>query len=299
MPVDLYIGGSEHAVLHLLYARFIHKAIRDLGLLKSNEPFNRLLTQGMVLNQGAKMSKSLGNTVDPEDLINRFGADTVRLFIMFAAPPEQSLEWSDSGVEGAHRFLKRLWAFCYEQHSKYLSISIDLINPIDLDQLDSKQRDVLRQLYEILEQINYDYERLQFNTVVSGCMKLLNVLMKSSEQENTERLVQTGISILLRLLAPIAPHITHQLWQDLHYPGMLLNTPWPISQSANLKIEHIELVVQINGKLRTRITVAADADKKTLENTAIHDSKVQMSIANKIIKKIIVVPGRLINIVTE
>jgi len=303
-PVDQYIGGVEHAVLHLLYARFIHKAIRDLGLLKSNEPFNRLLTQGMVLNQGAKMSKSLGNTVDPEALINRFGADTVRLFIMFAAPPEQSLEWSDSGVEGAHRFLKRLWAFCYEQHSNsnHLSMtidSIDSIDSIDLNQLDSKQRESLRQLYEILEQINYDYERLQFNTVVSGCMKLLNLLIKLSEQENTERLIQTGISILLRLLAPIAPHITHQLWQDLQYPGILLNAPWPVSQIAHLKIEHIELVVQINGKLRTRITVASDADKTTLENTAIYDSKVQTSIANKPIKKIIVVPGRLINIVTE
>jgi leucyl-tRNA synthetase len=299
VPVDQYIGGIEHAVLHLLYARFIHKTMRDIGLLASNEPFNRLLTQGMVLNKGAKMSKSLGNTVDPEALINRFGADTIRLFIMFASPPEQSLEWSDSGVEGAHRFLKRLWFFSYEQHASIRKLNANQSTAIDINQLDKKQREMLRQLYEILEQINHDYDRLQLNTVVSGCMKLLNLLIKLSEEDHVDQLIQTGLSILLRLLAPIAPHISHQLWQDLHYPGLLLNAAWPTSHRAALKIDHMNLVVQINGKLRTHITIDIDADKKTIENAATHDAKVQQSIADKAIKKIIIVPGRLINIVTE
>ncbi|MCE3237907.1 MAG: leuS [Gammaproteobacteria bacterium] len=299
VPVDQYIGGIEHAVLHLLYARFIHKTMRDIGLLASNEPFNRLLTQGMVLNKGAKMSKSLGNTVDPEALINRFGADTIRLFIMFASPPEQSLEWSDSGVEGAHRFLKRLWFFSYEQHASIRKLNANQSTAIDINQLDKKQREMLRQLYEILEQINHDYDRLQLNTVVSGCMKLLNLLIKLSEEDHVDQLIQTGLSILLRLLAPIAPHISHQLWQDLHYPGILLNAAWPTSHRAALKIDHMNLVVQINGKLRTHITIDIDADKKTIENAATHDAKVQQSIADKAIKKIIIVPGRLINIVTE
>jgi len=299
LPVDQYVGGVEHAVLHLLYARFIHKAIRDLGLLKSDEPFTRLLTQGMVLNQGAKMSKSLGNTVDPETLINRFGADTVRLFIIFAAPPEQSLEWSDSGVEGAHRFLKRLWAFSYEQHVCINQQNRQDANNIDLDNMDVKQREFLRQFYEILEQVNYDYARLQLNTVASGCMKLLNLLTKLVEEKNADSLVQEGMSILLRLLAPVAPHLTHYLWQELHYPGTLLNAPWPTSNIAALKMNQIELVVQINGKLRTRITIASDANEKAIQDAAISDAKVQHTIADKIVKKIITVPGRLVNIVTE
>lgn len=299
LPVDQYIGGVEHAVLHLLYSRFIHKTIRDLGLVQCDEPFTRLLTQGMVLNQGAKMSKSLGNTVDPELLINRFGADTVRVFIIFAAPPEQSLEWSDSGVEGAHRFLKRLWALCQEQQ-----VNIRLQNKrqtqlIDLETLDAKQRDFLRQIYEILKQTQHDYERLQLNTVVSGCMKLFNLLAKMAEEPNTEALLHDGIGILLRVLSPIAPHITHQLWQELHYTGAILDAPWPTSNVAALKMDHIELVVQINGKLRTRITVASDATEKSIQDTAINDAKVQQTLTEKTVKKIITVPGRLVNIVTE
>lgn len=300
LPVDQYVGGVEHAVLHLLYARFIHKAIRDLGLLKSDEPFARLLTQGMVLNQGAKMSKSLGNTVDPEALINRFGADTVRFFIIFAAPPEQSLEWSDSGVEGAHRFLKRLWTFSYEQHSRISQQNRQNAHGIDFENINVKQKEFLRQFYEVLEQINFDYERLQLNTVASGCMKLLNLLTKLVEEQNVDVLVQEGMSILLRLLAPIAPHLAHSLWQELHYSGTLLNAAWPTHHRiAALKMEQIELVVQINGKLRTRITIASDANEKTIQDVAISDAKVQHTIANKVVKKIITVPGRLVNIVTE
>lgn len=302
VPVDQYIGGVEHAVLHLLYARFIHKTLRDLDLLNSDEPFTRLLTQGHVLNQGIKMSKSKGNIVDPDTLIDRLGADTVRLFIIFAAPPEQNLEWSDSGVDGAHRFLKRLWAFGYEQREIISKQNHALkTEEIRWDTMDSKHREVLRQMYEILDQTKFDYERLQLNTVVSGCMKFLNILTKLPETENSNDhayIIYEGMSMLLRLLAPIAPHITHQLWHDLHYKGILLNAPWPKGNSAALKIDEIELVVQINGKLRTRITVPSDADENIIKNIATQDAKVQLTIANKEIKKIITVPGRLVNIVT-
>lgn len=301
-PVDQYIGGIEHAVMHLLYSRFIHKALRDEGLVNSDEPFTRLLTQGMVLNDGIKMSKSKGNTVDPQPLIERYGADTVRLFIIFASPPEQSLEWSDSGVEGAHRFLKRLWAFGFENRELITRENHDN-NTVDLENACHTQRDALRQLYEILEQTQFDYDRLQFNTVVSGCMKLLNLLTKipEADQDKTNikpSIIHEGMSILLRLLAPIAPHITHQLWQSLQYPGVLIDAPWPTINTHALKVDQIELVVQINGKLRTRITVQADADTKTIETIATTDAKVQQSIADKVIKKIITVPGRLVNIVT-
>jgi leucyl-tRNA synthetase len=300
LPVDQYIGGVEHAVLHLLYARFIYKAMRDMGLVQSSEPFLRLLTQGMVLNQGVKMSKSAGNVVDPEALIARLGADTVRVFTMFAAPPEQSMEWSDSGVEGSHRFLKRLWALGREQKATIQQQNqTNELDNIIVERLNAQERDFLRQLYEIAEQINYDYQRLQFNTVVSGCMKLLNILIKLAEEKQTGYLIHQGMSILLRFMAPLAPHITHQLWQDLHYPGTLLQAPWPTIHLAALAVDHIELVVQINGKLRTRITVPADANEKTIEQIAAADIKVQQTIASKNIKKMIVVPRRLVNIVTK
>jgi leucyl-tRNA synthetase len=308
VPVDQYIGGIEHAVMHLLYARFMHKLLRDEGLLNSDEPFMRLLTQGMVLNQGIKMSKSKGNTVDPKPLIDKYGADTVRLFTIFAAPPEQNLEWSDSGVEGAHRFLKRLWAFAFEhqdlirKENQALKNGSPTTKNIDWEKTSTTQRDVLRQVYEILEQAKYDYERQQFNTVVSGCMKLLNLLAKVPAVENdcidiNPFILHKGLSILLRLLAPIAPHITHQLWQDLHYEGLILNAPWPKASNAPLKIDQVALVVQTNGKLRSHIQVPTDADNKTIEEIALADQKVQQAIADKIIKKVIIVPGRLVNVV--
>lgn len=298
LPVDQYVGGIEHACMHLLYSRFIHKAMRDIGLVHFDEPFTRLLTQGMVLNQGAKMSKSKGNVVDPVSLIQKFGADTVRLFMIFAAPPEQSLEWSDSGVEGSYRFLKRLWTFAYENGETIRQPATQ----INWEDADPEQRNVLRQIYEILEQTRYDYERLQLNTVVSGCMKLLNLLVKiptasSPKTDMSAYILQQGTSILLRLLAPITPHITHQLWQELQFKGLILDAAWPEVDTSALKVDKIELVVQINGKLRSRITVPIHADTKTIETLATQDSKVQQTLANKNIKKIITVPGRLVNIV--
>jgi len=306
LPVDQYIGGIEHAVMHLLYARFIYKALRDEGLVNSNEPFTRLLTQGLVLNQGIKMSKSKGNVVDPQSLIERYGADTVRLFIMFASPPEQSMEWSDAGVEGAHRFLKRLWAFGYEHCDAIRKANLaqqDETASINWDQADPTQRDLMRQIYAVLEQTKYDYERQQYNTVVSGSMKILNLLNAVGPETDaahlqTQRyLLCKGMSILLRLLAPIAPHMTHQLWIDLHYKGLIIDATWPKSGLAALRSEQVHLIVQINGKVRSKILVPDNADSSTIEKIALGDAKVQQHMAGKEIKKIVSVPGKLINIV--
>lgn len=308
LPVDQYVGGIEHAVLHLLYARFFHKLMRDEGLLNSDEPFTRLLTQGMVLKDGSKMSKSVGNTVDPKALIDKYGADTVRLFIMFASPPEQSLEWSDSGVEGAHRFLKRLWSFGYEnkadiQKQNRLPKS-NWLGSTNWENVDTAQVDIFRQIYEILESAKFDYERQQFNTVVSSCMKIFNLLNKletpSADRIDIRDIIKhKGFSILLRLLAPISPHITHQLWLDLGYSGIILDTSWPKSSPIVFKVDTIELVVQVNGKLRGRVRVAATADKANIEKSVVEDSKIQQSIAGKEVKKIIIVPGKLVNVVVS
>lgn len=306
-PVDQYSGGIEHAVMHLLYARFFHKLMRDEGLLNSDEPFTRLLTQGMVLNKGSKMSKSVGNVVDPQELIEKFGADTVRLFMMFAAPPEQSLEWSDSGVEGSHRFLKRLWAFAYENreivHEQNHLPTTNKMGSANWETADSAQTEIFRQIYEVLEQAKFDYERQQFNTVVSGCMKILNAMTKipaaqADKKDIRDIIIHKGLSILLRLLAPITPHIAHQLWVDLDYQGMLLDAEWPKSSAMVFKAETVELVVQVNGKLRSRVRVAHDADSSTIETTVKDDQKVIQAIQGKSIKKIILVPGKLVNVVT-
>lgn len=307
LPVDQYIGGIEHAVLHLLYARFFHKLMRNEGLLNSDEPFTRLLSQGMVLKDGVKMSKSKGNVVDPQALIEQYGADTVRLFMMFAAPPEQSLEWSDSGVEGAHRFLKRLWTFGYENQAllrKQNQLPKNkLQNAANWEEADQQQMDIFRQIYSILDSAKFDYERQQYNTVVSSCMKILNLLTKLPEPESESTdirpiLIHKGMSLLLRLLAPICPHITHQLWQDLHYPDNILEATWPKSSPIVFKMETIELVVQVNGKLRSRVRVPHGADKQVIEDKIKEDAKVQQAIQGKAIKKIITVPGKLVNVVT-
>jgi leucyl-tRNA synthetase len=306
LPVDQYVGGIEHAVLHLLYARFFHKLMRDEGLVNSDEPFTRLLTQGMVLNSGIKMSKSKGNVVDPQSLIEKYGADTVRLFIMFAAPPEQSLEWSDSGVEGAHRFLKRVWAFAYDnkkmiQTQNRLPTSNQL-GTTNWENTDTEQTDIFRQIYEILDQAKFDYERQQYNTVVSGCMKILNLLAKLAPAKNDkidiqEIVTHRGFSILLKLLAPITPHITHQLWQDLYYEDVIIDAEWPKSSPIVFKVDTIELVVQVNGKLRSHVRVPFGADQHVIEQAVKSDDKVRAALTGKVIKKIITVPGKLVNIV--
>jgi leucyl-tRNA synthetase len=295
LPVDQYIGGIEHAILHLLYARFYHKLLRNAGLVTSNEPFANLLTQGMVLKDGAKMSKSKGNVVDPQELIDRYGADTVRLFMMFASPPEQTLEWSDSGVEGAYRFLRRLWSFGAEYAAGIHNAAIEPNWALVSGEL----RDIRREIHETLKQALYDFERHQFNTVVSAGMKILNALSRipAGETDLADALRREGFSVLLRLLSPIVPHITHVLWQELGYEDEVINAPWPVADETALVRETIHLAVQVNGKVRGQISAPAEADKGALEEMALAESNVQRFIEGRVVRKIIVVPGKLINIV--
>lgn len=283
-PVDQYIGGIEHACMHLLYARFIHKVMRDFGLIKSNEPFKNLLTQGMVLKDGSKMSKSVGNTVDPQSLIDQYGADTVRLFSIFAAPPEQSLEWSDSGVEGCYRFLKRLWHFAYKHQT--------MIQHVE-KQSGVKEKNTRREIYLLLQQATHDMERLQFNTIVSAAMKILNILNDTDDHA----IIVEGLSILLRILNPITPHITQHLWQQLHYGDNILTARWPTIDAQALQADTLTMVIQINGKRKTEILIPADATREQIEQLACAHEKVKSAIENKHIKKIIVVPKKLISIV--
>jgi len=309
LPVDQYIGGIEHAILHLLYARFFHKLMRDTGLMRITEPFAHLLTQGMVLKDGAKMSKSKGNTVDPQQLIEQYGADTVRLFTMFAAPPEQSMEWSDSGVEGGYRFLRRLWQFSTrvaERISKGTGLFRSI--PIDWSKIADAHRQSRYELHMAVKQANQDYERMQYNTVISAAMKMLNILEKlpdlapSAQSPLPPKDVQTaiiheGLGMLLCLLAPIVPHICHVLWQQMGYGDDILKAEWPRHNEQALHQDVLELVVQVNGKLRGRVQVAADAAHESIEQLAMADDNVQRFIDGKTVHKVIVVPGKLVNIV--
>ena len=313
-PVNQYIGGVEHAVMHLLYARFIHKVIRDLGFVNSDEPFTKLLTQGMVLKDGAKMSKSKGNVVSPQALIKKYGTDTLRFFSIFTAPPEQSLEWSESGVEGAHRFLNRVWAFGYEHRQaikeECISDKNGSLHEINWDKVLPEQRDAWRDIHSILKQATQDIEKIQLNTLASACMKLLNTLQqipKLTDKQHAhepcltvhDHLIFSGFSILLRILNPIAPHIAQHLWKKLGYSGKKGRMTWPKVNMQALKTDWLELVVQVNGKLRGKIKVTINADKSEIEKLAKQDLKVNKYIKDKTVKKVIIVPKKLVNIVVE
>jgi leucyl-tRNA synthetase len=294
LPVDQYVGGIEHAILHLLYARFYNKLMRDAGLISNDEPFNNLLTQGMVLKDGAKMSKSKGNTVDPQELIEQYGADTARLFMMFAAPPEQSLEWSDSGVEGASRFLKKIWNFAQGNQA-----ALGADKSFDAGSADKEQQAARREVHEVLKQALFDFDKQQFNTVVAACMKIMNVLPTIKEGGARDAVANEGFSIMLRLLSPIAPHVTHVLWRELGYGDDILTAPWPEVNESALVRDSIELVVQVNGKVRAKVEVAADADKSAVEAEALGNENVQKFTSGKEVAKVIVVPGKLVNIVVK
>ena len=297
-PVDQYVGGIEHAVMHLLYARFMHKVLRDEGLLNSDEPFKNLLTQGMVLKDGAKMSKSKGNVVTPAPLIKKYGADTVRLFMTFAAPPEQSLEWSDAGVEGSYRFLKKLWNFALQL--KPSLTDFDGSGAQLLDTEDKQLRQHYQQMHQILQKATHDMERLQFNTVASAAMKLLNTLSSVSPTTNMHKqLLHEGMAMLLRLLSPITPHICHHLWIELGFGDDILETSWPKVNAKALISNEVELIVQVNGKLRGKISVAVDLGNDSVEKLALADDNVKRHVEDKTIRKVIVVPNKLINIVVE
>ena len=338
LPVDHYIGGIEHAILHLLYARFYHKLMRDAGLVKSDEPFTRLLTQGMVVaetyyRQSAdggfhwfnpaevetgrnergqvtsahlisdgepveiggieKMSKSKNNGVDPQTMIDLYGADTVRLYTMFTSPPDQSLEWNDEGVEGAHKFLRRLWGLAWNRRED-LGTSGDLTG--DLSDTQKADR---REIHAALKQACFDYDRQQFNTVVSACMKVVNTLYKLGDSQPDRALLREGFGIVLQLLAPIAPHVAHRLWRELEYGGDILESRWPQADEDALKLDSIQYVIQVNGKVRAKIQLPADAQKSAIEQAAQTEENVRRFIGDAQIRKIIVVPGKLVNIVAK
>ena len=295
LPVDLYIGGIEHAILHLLYARFFHKLLRDAGLVSCDEPFKRLLTQGMVLKDGAKMSKSLGNTVDPEALINEFGADTVRLFMMFAAPPEQSLEWSDEGVKGAYRFLRRLW----ERVQLHLVDGAHASERVAADQLDSRQKELRRRVHDTIAKVSDDVgRRYTFNTAIAATMELVNAVSRYEVADNADRLlVQEALESVVLLLAPIVPHLAHVLWLQLGHKEAVLDVAWPQADESARAADSVTLVVQVNGKLRARLEIAPDTAKEAIEVAALADENVQRFVDGKEIRKIIVVPGKLVNVV--
>lgn len=301
-PVDQYIGGIEHAVMHLLYARFFHKLMRDEGLVNSDEPFKSLLTQGMVLKDGHKMSKSLGNVVDPNHLIDTYGADTARLFVMFAAPPEHSLEWSDAAVEGAHRFLKRLWAFAVQHQQLFIDTNESIADGnghIDWHQTEPRLKKARRVVNQILVQANNDYERHQFNTVVSSCMKLFNELSTYTITTETDNyFINAGMSILLRLLAPITPHICHHLWLQLGYEKIIIDAHWPKVDKSALKSDEVDFVVQVNGKLRAQFTVESDTPEAELINLAQHHASAFVA-GKTLIKSIVVSHRQLINLVVN
>ena len=293
LPVDQYVGGIEHAILHLLYARFFHKLMRDEGLLTSDEPFERLLTQGMVLKDGAKMSKSKGNTVDPQELIDRYGADTVRLFSMFAAPPEQSLEWSDAGVDGSHRFLKRLWRLVQEAES-------GPTQSLEVATLDKAQKALRRKTHETIAKVSDDYGRRQtFNTAVAAVMELCNEVSRHDGQAAQDAtVIHEALSAAVLLLAPIVPHISQALYQTLTGEH-LLDATWPVVDESALTRDEIDIVVQVNGKVRAKIAVAADADKDAVQELALAHENVQRFTEGVSIRKIIVVPGKLVNVVAN
>jgi leucyl-tRNA synthetase len=293
LPVDQYIGGIEHAVLHLLYARFFHKLMRDEGFVTGDEPFKNLLTQGMVLKDGAKMSKSKGNTVDPQALIDEYGADTSRLFMMFAAPPEQSLEWSDKGVDGANRFLKRVWRAVHDH------AAMNQVVKLDIDALTDELKALRRQTYQTLTKVSDDIGRRHtFNTAIAAIMELMNHITKvNDDSEQAQAVIQQSLELVVLMLAPITPHIADVLWRVLGYDEAVVNVAWPEIDELVLVQDKIELMVQVNGKLRGKVSVAADADNDSIQAMAMADENVQKFTQDKDIRKVIVVPGRLVNIV--
>ncbi|MBU3647832.1 MAG: leucine--tRNA ligase [Limnohabitans sp.] len=353
-PMDQYIGGIEHAILHLLYARFWTKVMRDMGLVKVDEPFTKLLTQGMVLNHiysrrtakggkdyfwphdvehvlddagkvvGAKlknaaessdgllpvgtaidyegvgtMSKSKNNGVDPQDLIEKYGADTARLYTMFTAPPEATLEWNDAAVEGSYRFLRRVWNFAHKYEA---TLKAATAGNLSAAKPRKEAADLRREMHMVLKQVSYDYDRMQYNTVVSGCMKLLNALedFKVDGSEGDHAVLCEGVSILLRMLYPACPHITANLWTELGFAarlGELLDTAWPEVDESALARDELELMLQINGKLRGSVTVSATASKEQIEQAALATEAFIKQANGAAAKKVIVVPGRLVNIV--
>ncbi len=296
LPVDQYIGGIEHAILHLLYARFFNKLMRDAGLIKNDEPFTNLLTQGMVLKDGSKMSKSKGNTVDPQALIDDYGADTARLFMMFASPPELSLEWADSGVEGAHRFLRRLWSFVHQHLEQG---ACEAYQPA-MGELNATLKTLRRQLHQTISKVADDYARRHaFNTAIAAVMELMNAYAKVDGKDAITRAIrQEVLENCVLMLSPIVPHICQSLWAELRAGAYIGDAAWPEADASAMEQDEVELVVQVNGKLRGNITVAKTAGKEEIEQLALAQDFVKKFMPEGTsVRKIIVVPNKLVNIV--
>ena len=298
-PVDQYIGGIEHAILHLLYSRFFVKVLRDAGLVDYDEPFSNLLTQGMVIKDGAKMSKSLGNVVSPEEILSKYGADTARLFILFAAPPERELEWSDQGVEGSFRFLNRIWRIV----QAFEPVLAQKVTEYDHSNLSEADKDLRRVLHSSIKKVTNDIEtRFNFNTAISTMMELVNALYayKEAAKELNAGLVYEAISDLIKMMSPFVPHITEELWRGaIDANSSVHEQSWPECDEEALKVDNVEIVLQVNGKVRGRLTVPAEATKEELEKIAMADANVQAHIGDATVRKVICVPGRLVNIVAK
>ena len=298
-PVDQYIGGIEHAILHLLYSRFFVKVLRDAGLVDYDEPFSNLLTQGMVIKDGAKMSKSLGNVVSPEEILSKYGADTARLFILFAAPPERELEWSDQGVEGSFRFLNRIWRIV----QAFEAVLAQKVTEYDHSNLNEADKDLRRVLHSSIKKVTNDIEtRFNFNTAISTMMELVNALYayKEAAKEPNAGLIYEAISDLIKMMSPFVPHITEELWRGAIDPNSSVHEQsWPECDEEALKVDNVEIVLQVNGKVRGRLTVPAEATKEELEKIAMADANVQAHIGDATVRKVICVPGRLVNIVAK
>jgi leucyl-tRNA synthetase len=295
MSVDQYIGGIEHAVLHLLYARFFTKVLRDLGYISADEPFTNLLTQGMVIKDGAKMSKSKGNVIDPDALITKYGADTARLFSLFAAPPEKDLDWNDQGVDGSFRFLNRIWKLVHDR--------LDLVRnatEMDVASLTSDERSLRRAVHKTIRKVTEDVEdRFHFNTAIASVMELLNILQPAeSASPNFAAVMKEALESVILLMGPFVPHITEELWSRMGHTTPLSDSSWPDYDRAAIIDEEILMVVQVNGKLRSKITVPAGTGEEELKTAALTDEKVSSFLEGQTIRKVLCVQGKLVNIVT-
>jgi len=299
MPVDQYIGGIEHAVLHLLYSRFFTRVLRDLGIIGCSEPFTNLLTQGMVIKDGAKMSKSKGNVVDPDYLIEKYGSDTSRLFSLFAAPPEKDLEWSDKGVEGAYRFLNRIWNIVFLNLDSMKSTDVKAFSKTDLEDISAAGRSLLRKTHQTIKKVTSDIEReYHFNTAIAALMELVNELSGFEPRDKEDRQIfRIAVENTLLLLFPFTPHITEELWYSIGNGKNISENGWPAWDEGLAKDEEIELVIQINGKLRGKLMIPRGLSDDRIKQLALNDRKAMEIIGEKDIKKMIVVKGRLINIV--
>lgn len=295
LPVDQYIGGIEHAILHLLYSRFFTRVMRDVGLIDLDEPFKNLLTQGMVIKDGAKMSKSLGNVVDPDDMIEKYGADTIRVFMLFASPVNRDLEWSDEGIEGSFRFLGRVWRLIQNAVEQ---ISPTTCEPSDFNQLSKEADLLLTKTHRTIKKVTQDFDRFQFNTAIAAMMELVNELYKMELKNDSSKMVfRFSVKSLIRMLYPIAPHIAEELWQIMGNENSLVDTEWLRWEESLTQSDEINIVIQVNGKVRNQINISSDCDGEGMKQAALNDDKVQSYIKGKQIRRVVVVPKKLVNVV--